>query len=309
MNKLKFHFDKIDPTRFNLRKHLLLQGEIEVDNAKEADFSDENIGVNDIALQTLEYKHLLAELLQTHNLNFMPPTYHINDYNFAQVLTKLQQHYHESDWLWIYKPATLNNGEGIKLFKHIEDISLHYQTLNRLGGDFVIQKYIDNPNLLNGHKYTLRMYVVLSNYQGYKLYNHGYYNIGRQKYPGKNEIENLAAHLTNEHLTEPLPNVIQMPTSKVPEFHLLMPQINNIVDQTINAFTQASPEYFTPVTTKAIDILGFDFLLDENMKLWLIEINHGPWFPSTEPHNLQKHLYEDFWRFIIKDFIIPVIAS
>jgi hypothetical protein len=124
-------------------------------------------------------------------------------------------------------------------------------------------------------------------------------------------LQNLGQALTNEHLTEPLPNVIQMPTSKVPEFHLLMPQINNIVDQTINAFTQATPEYFAPAKTKAFDSLGFDFLLDENMKLWLIEINHGPWFPTTEPHNLQKYLYEDFWKFIIKDFIKgpPVIAN
>lgn len=280
-----------------------MQGEIEVDNKTEANFTDENFGVNDITLQTLEYKYLLAKLLQRHNLNFMPLTYHINDYNFAQVLTKLQQHYQDSDWLWIYKPATLNNGEGIKLFNHIDDIVQHYQTLNRLSGDFVIQKYIDNPNLLNGHKYTLRMYVILSNFEGHKLYKHGYYNIGRQKYPGKKETENLAAGLTNEHLTEPVPNVIQMPTSKVQEFHLLMPQINNIVNQTINAFTKTTPEYFAQTTPKAFDILGFDFLLEENMNLWLTEINHGPWFPTTDPHNLQKYLYEDFWRFIIKDFI------
>jgi hypothetical protein len=303
MNKDKFYFSKNDPTRFNLRKHLLLNGYVEVGHTESADFSDENIGVNDISLQNLEYKHLLANLLQRHDLNFSPLTFHINDYNFAHVLTVLQQEYSAYDGLWIYKPATLNNGEGIKLFSHIDQIIQHYQTLNRLGGDFVIQRYIDNPHLLSGHKYTIRMYVILSNYAGYKLYEHGYYNVGLQKYPGKNAVENLAAHLTNEHLTEPLPNVVQMPTSKVPEFSLLMPKIRSIVNTTIEAFSASVPEYFTPSNIRAFDILGFDFLLDEQMTLWLIEVNHGPWFPTTEPHNLQSHLYEQFWVFVVNEFV------
>lgn len=295
-----FHFSQNDPTRFNLRRQFLLKGYIEVDEASKADFSDANIGANDMALQILEYKHLLALLMQHNNLTFMPPTFPINDINFPQVLSKLQEEYADSNWLWIYKPSTLNNGENIRLFAHINEIAEHYQTLKRLGGDFVIQHYIDNPHLLDGHKYTLRLYVILSNYNGYQLYQHGYYNIGRQKYPGKNDIENLGAHLTNEHLTEPMPNVIQMPTSKVPEFHLLMPQITSIVDQSIQAFAKASPQYFSPSTQKALDILGFDFLVDETMKIWLLEINHGPWFPTTEPHILQSHLFDAFWKFVVE---------
>lgn len=206
------------------------------------------------------------------------------------------QQYADSNWQWIYKPSTLNNGEAIKLFNHIDEIAQHYQTLNRLGGDFVIQHYIDNPNLLNGDKYTLRLYVVLSNFKGHKLFPHGYYNIGRLKYP--------ETFITNEHLTDPLPNVIHMPTSKVPEFYLLMPQINTIVDQTIQAFTQSTTSYFAPSKTKAFDILGFDFLLDDTMQLWLLEINHGPWFPTTEPHNLQHHLFNDFWNFVTNEFVM-----
>ncbi len=298
-----FHFSKHDPTRFNIRRQLLLDGYTEVDDASKADFTDANIGVNDTALQVLEYKHLLAQLLHSDNCSFMPPTLTINDTNFPQVLSLLQQDYSDSNWLWIYKPSTLNNGEGIKLFAHIDDIFTHYQTMQRLGGEFVIQRYIDNPHLLDGHKYTLRLYVILSNYFDYKIYQHGYYNIGLQKYPGKKDIMNLSAHLTNEHLTEPLPNVIQMPTSKVEAFHLLMPQITSIVDETIQAFAKTSPQYFAPSPIKAFDILGFDFLVDDTLKIWLLEINHGPWFPTTEPHVLQSHLFDAFWQFVVETFL------
>lgn len=304
--KRTFHFTIQDPTRFNIRKHLLLKNFIEVSAEDNADFSDQNIGANDTALQKLEYKHLLANLLYNANCSFAPPTYAINECNFAQVLALLQKKYADSNCTWIYKPATLNNGQGIKLFAHIDDIILHYQTQQRLGGDFVIQHYIDNPNLLDGHKYTLRLYVILTNYAGYQLYEHGYYNIGRQKYPGNDNFSDLSAHLTNEHLTEPLPNVIQMPTRLVPEFHLLMPQIKSIIDQTMQAFTQSTPEYFASTQHKAFDILGFDFLLDDTMKLWLLEINHGPWFPTKEPHNLLQHLFNAFWQYLVDDFAIPI---
>lgn len=309
MDKPTFHFSIEDPTRFNIRQHLLINGFVESNDGVSADFCDNNIGANDVALQHLEYKHLLANLLRSNNLGFSPPTYTINDYNFAQVLTILQQQYAQSDWIWIYKPSTMNNGQGIKLFAHIDELVQHYQTHQRLGGDFVIQRYIDNPNLLNGHKYTLRLYVILTNYAGFKLYEQGYYNIGLQKYPGKSDISNLSSHLTNEHLTEPMPNVVQMPTSKVPEFYLLMPQIKAIVDQTLSAFTEAVPDYFAISHPKAIDILGFDFLLDDAMQLWLLEINHGPWFPTTEPHNLQSHLFQPFWQTVVEDFVLPIAKN
>lgn len=306
MRQQTFHFNIQDPTRFNIRKNLLLKDFVEVEKREDANFSDLNIGANDTALLKLEYKNLLADLLYSANCFFIPPTYHINDINFAQVLSLLQEKYAKSSYTWIYKPATLNNGEGIKLFAHIDEISLHYQTQQRLGGDFVIQQYVDSPHLLDGHKYTLRLYVILTNYGGYQLYEHGYYNIGRQKYPGNTNIGDLSAHLTNEHLTEPLPNVIQMPTNRVPEFHILMPQIKLIVDQTMRAFAQSTPEYFAPAQHKAFDILGFDFLLDDTMQLWLLEINHGPWFPTTEPHNLQQHLFNAFWLYLVNDFAIPI---
>ncbi len=306
MRQRTFHFNIQDPTRFNIRKSLLLKSFVEVEEGEDADFSDLNIGANDTALTKLEYKNLLANLLYSANCFFIPPTYDINDNNFADVLGLLEKKYAQSNYTWIYKPATLNNGEGIKLFAHIDDIALHYQTQQRLGGDFVVQQYINNPHLLDGHKYTLRLYVILTNYGGYELYEHGYYNIGRQKYPGFTNICDLSAHLTNEHLTEPLPNVIQMPTNRVPEFHILMPQIKLIVDQTMRAFAQATPEYFEPAQHKAFDILGFDFLLDDTMQLWLLEINHGPWFPTTEPHNLQQHLFDAFWQYLVDDFAIPI---
>jgi len=281
------------PTTYNLHQQLLNNGYTPITNPSTAQFSDDNLGADDEALQQLEYKHLLAELLTQHGLAFMPLTYPINNHTANRVIADIRAAHPTGNdpnntIFWILKPSTLNNGEGILLFKTIDDIEAHYQRTDRLGGDFVIQQYIDNPHLLNGHKYTIRMFVILTNYNGHTLYPHGYYNIGRTKYPQGNDLSDLAAHLTNEHLTDPEPNVIQMPTTQVDAFHLIFPTIEQIVDKTITAFTQSRPDYLTHKTTKALDILGFDFLIDQDLNTWLLEINHGPCFPKDEPHPPQS---------------------
>ena len=305
-----FHFSSLEsPTQFNLQRKMEAVGFKSVDSKKDAAFSDENIGANDIALQNLEYKHKLAKMLKTHSLPLLPISYTINETNYMDVLSLMERNHQDDDFIWIYKPSALNNGEQIKLFQHINDIKKLYQTTNRLGGDFVIQHYIESPHLLNGHKYTIRMFVILTNYDGYTLYPEGYYNIGLKKYPQTQDLTDLSAHLTNEHLCDPEPNVIQMPTSQVKEFDLLMPQISNIVAKTMQAFKKTAPEYFSYKKQKNFDILGFDFLLDDNFKLWLLEINHGPNFPKDEPHVLKEPLYNPFWKFVVDNFVLPIANS
>lgn len=307
--KHHFHFDSVEsPTKYNLQLCLKAAG---FSNGQESGryFSDSNIGANDTALQHLEYKHQLAQMLQAHSLPLLPVTYCINDTNASQVLDAIAEQHQDDHFIWIYKPSMLNNGEQIKIFQEVAAIKALYQTNDRLGGDFVIQQYITNPHLLDGHKYTMRMFVVLSNFKGYALYPHGYYNIGLEKYPRNNDFNHLAAHLTNEHIRDPEPNVVQMPTTMVKAFSLVLPQIEHIVAQTMSAFETTAPDYFTAKKTPAFDILGFDFLLDDTMKLWLLEINHGPCFPKEEPHVLKQHLYDGFWQWVVAEFVIPIIEE
>lgn len=303
---LSFHFNSLEsPTQFNLAQEMIASGFHKTDY-KNANFTDDNIGANDIALQNLEYKHKLTDMLKKHKLPLSPISYTINETNFSTVISQIEKNHQHDNFIWIYKPSTLNNGQDIKLFKNINEIKKHYQTTNRLGGDFVLQQYIENPHLLNGHKYTLRMFVILTNYNGYTLYPQGYYNIGLKKYPTSNDFSDLSAHLTNEHLCDPEPNVIQMPSSKVKEFDLLLPKISDTVSKTMDVFKKTAPEYFSQKKQKCFDILGFDFLLDNNFNLWLLEINHGPNFPKEEPHVLKQHLYNPFWKFLVEDFVIPI---
>lgn len=64
----------------------------------------------------------------------------------------------------------------------------------------VVSRYIDSPLLLHGHKFDLRIYVVVTSYEPLKvyMYREGLVRIASEKYDvGKYSDETKFAHLTN----------------------------------------------------------------------------------------------------------------
>ncbi len=270
-------------------------------------FSDQHLCLDELYTQQLEYKDKLANLVNQHCPSIMPATYPINDTNYQAVLSQLSQ---QDPSAWILKPALLNNGVGIEIFKTLAEVSHHFSGSKRYDGKHVLQRYITRPHLLNGHKYTFRMFVVISNFTGAHLYPHGYFNVCKTPY-APNDFNALTAHLTNEHLNpDHIPNNWQIPTSRCPNFDVIFPQMQEIVRQTLCALNTETPELFNPTNkSPAFSLFGYDFILDEKLKLWLLEINHCPCFPIEDEHILQKHLYNDFWQAVVDQFVMPLMTQ
>lgn len=57
---------------------------------------------------------------------------------------------------FIAKPSKGRGGEGIHLLKRFSD--LPRQAFNH---DFIVQRYIDNPLLIDNKKFDLRLYIVI----------------------------------------------------------------------------------------------------------------------------------------------------
>lgn len=95
--------------------------------------------------------------------------------------------------MWIYKPSQSSQGKGIYIISDLSD-------LQRDIDKGVICRYINNPLLVNHHKFDLRIYVLLTSIDPLRIYvyNEGLARFASSPYEGhKSQIKNLYSHLTN----------------------------------------------------------------------------------------------------------------
>jgi predicted ATP-grasp superfamily ATP-dependent carboligase len=77
---------------------------------------------------------------------------------------------------WIIKPASSSQGKGIFITQDVADIPPKEQ--------MVASVYIDNPLLIDGYKFDLRVYVALTSINPLRLYvyEEGLVRFATQKY-------------------------------------------------------------------------------------------------------------------------------
>ncbi|CAE7783212.1 Ttll4 [Symbiodinium sp. CCMP2456] len=99
--------------------------------------------------------------------------------------------------LWIWKPANLSCGKGIRLLASSISPGAEKKILQRSG---VVQRYVDGPLLVNGFKFDLRLYVVVTSFDPLKVYinEEGLVRLATQKYRcSADSLQERTMHLTN----------------------------------------------------------------------------------------------------------------
>ena len=92
----------------------------------------------------------------------------------------------------IVKPEALSQGKGIFITNKIDTINLNEH--------LIVQEYKTKPYLIDGYKFDLRIYVLVTSWNPFKIfiYKEGMARFATEKYENKNETyQNTFMHLTN----------------------------------------------------------------------------------------------------------------
>jgi tubulin polyglutamylase TTLL4 len=98
----------------------------------------------------------------------------------------------DNNVLYILKPVASSCGRGIKVIGKKTKIS-------RKEG-YLASKYVSYPHLINGFKYDLRVYVLVSSYDPLRVYvyNDGLVRFATEQYSlDTNDLKKRFIHLTN----------------------------------------------------------------------------------------------------------------
>jgi hypothetical protein len=190
------------------------------------------------------------------------------------------------DRVWIQKPRGAARGEGVALVADTDAAA-------RLGDQWVIQEYLADPHLIDGYKYTLRFYVVITSVVPLVVYvfDEGFTKFASRPFSFAVSEDPRFAHLTNPDvlaLDQEVPtssrNLLRrdyerLLRSQGVDVGLLFGRINEVIASTVAAVRErlvAGLEAVTDHPAGCFELLGLDVLVDSAMKPWLIECNLAP---------------------------------
>jgi hypothetical protein len=158
---------------------------------------------------------------------------------------------------------------------------------------WVVQRYIEQPLLLQGRKFDLRAYCLVARTTPHLWFFHpGYCKVALELYSPQ-DLENKLAHLTNacmqkqhpdykaslrgQHIWSEAEAEAELLSSgqRTVEQGPLWPGVHEQMKRVIASTFEASKELLER-RRGYFDLLGLDFLIDEGFQLHLLEVNSNP---------------------------------
>lgn len=235
--------------------------------------------------------------------DYVPVTFHITslaDGKFKDFENYFRANALKTNNIWILKPGeNTNRGTGISMCTSLEQIA---KEISKTKHTVILQKYIENPFLVYKRKFDIRCYAMITCYngiiQGY-YYNEGYIRTSSKPFSLQN-VENKYIHLTNDAIqkySEDYGKYENGNKMSYGEFQKYLDanyqnrpvdfieevgsKIKDIVTDTIKC---AVPKIMKKMHCHTFEVFGYDFLLDENLKPWLLEVNTNPCLEISSSH-------------------------
>ena len=207
---------------------------------------------------------------------------------------------------FIIKPSAGCQGKGIFLTQDPQDIDEELE-------DAVAQEYIQRPLLIEQKKFDIRVYCLVTSmkYPSIFMFDEGLVRLCTADYqkPSEENCEDLLMHLTNYAINKTSDKFVfnedadhgdvghkrdfnflnKWLRSQGHDVEKVWARIDKVVVKTLLAaqpilshvYTSCFPHNNDGYT--CFEILGFDLLLDSQLKPWLLEVNHSPSFACYTP--------------------------
>ncbi|XP_027947985.1 tubulin polyglutamylase TTLL4 isoform X1 [Eumetopias jubatus] len=201
---------------------------------------------------------------------------------------------------WIVKPPASARGIGIQVIHKWSQLPKRRPLL--------VQRYLHKPYLISGSKFDLRIYVYVTSYDPLRIYlfSDGLVRFASCKYsPSMKSLGNKFMHLTNYSVNKKnaeyqanadatacqghkwaLKALWNYLSQKGVNIDAIWEKIKDVVVKTIIS----SEPYVTSLLKMYVrrpyschELFGFDIMLDENLKPWVLEVNISPSLHSNSP--------------------------
>ncbi|XP_054256449.1 tubulin polyglutamylase TTLL5 [Indicator indicator] len=226
--------------------------------------------------------------------------------------------YSKDRGLWIVKPVASSRGRGVYLINNPNQIVLK--------DNILVSRYISNPLLIDDFKFDVRLYVLVTSYDPLViyLYEEGLARFATVRYnQASKNIKNQFMHLTNYSVNKKSGDYVSCDDPDVEDYGnkwsmsamlrylkqegrdtsgllgvnvsaeqnpALMANVEDLIIKTVVSAELAiatACKTFLSHRGSCFELYGFDVLIDDTLKPWLLEVNLSPSLACDAPLDLK----------------------
>ncbi|VDP74353.1 unnamed protein product [Echinostoma caproni] len=219
---------------------------------------------------------------------------------------------------YIVKPIASSRGRGIHIVSHPEEIPYEEPV--------IVSRYISNPFLLDGFKFDVRIYAAVTSYEPLVvyIYEEGLVRFATVRYQvGNKHLKTQCMHLTNYSVNKKNFEFVQNDDANVEDFGNkwslgallrflksegadvtgLMVRIEEIIIKSFLCVVSpiaSACAMFQACRSKCFELYGFDIIVDEDFRPWLLEVNLSPSLACDSPldFKVKSHMITDLFNLV-----------
>ncbi len=209
--------------------------------------------------------------------------------------------------IWIYKPGDQSRGRGIEIMWRFNNLKKKYRkwgdrpiTDKKQQG--IIQRYIQNPLLLEGRKSEIRVYWLVLNLNPLQVLVYPECTVRLNSLPFTlDDFDNQLIHVTNVYQQKNHPDydpsvVLKWPFQTLGKYlhetlgytdpNFIKEQLRPRIRQILATVTYAARDQLErgyPKLGDCFALFGADMILDDQLTPWLSEVQIGPGLSFDDP--------------------------